>query len=189
MWVCLVFFVLTPFKGSLPALFPLLSLHRLLLPFHNLCSCLVPSSALSCSSPVRVDYLVFPQTHLGLVTDGAVREELQPCCSWWCRAWVTWSRPRALALSVPVCIYFLLEVTGISQLHIKLGALLVSLHLTHGLDFLQEKCQFVKLVLGLVCCLVMLLYSGACLLIHHATLAQDLRIYLKSLNVALLALR
>lgn len=57
------------------------------------------------------------------------------------------------------------------------------------LGFLQEKCQFVKSVLGLVCCLVLLLYSGACLLIHHATLSQDLRIYLKSLNIALLALR
>lgn len=56
------------------------------------------------------------------------------------------------------------------------------------LGFLQEKCQLVKLMLGLVCCLVMLLYSGACLFIPCTTLSQDLRIYLKSLNVALLAL-
>lgn len=125
--------VLTP---SLPALFSLLSLHRLLLSFHNLSSCLVPSSALSCTSRVKVDYLVFPQTYLGLVTDRAVREELQSWCSWWCRAWVTWSRPRALFVSV--CIYFLLKVTGISQLHIRLGARLVSLHLTHGLDFCRK---------------------------------------------------
>lgn len=129
----MAFFVLTASEGSLPALFSLLSLHRLLLPFHNLSSCLIPSSALSCASRVKVDCLVFPQTYLGLVTDRAVREELQCWCSWWCRAWVTWSRPRALALFVSVCIYFLLKVTGISQLHIKLGALLVSLHLTHGL--------------------------------------------------------
>lgn len=133
-----VFFVPTPSEGSLPALFSLLFLHRLLFPFHNLSSCLIPSSALSCASWVKVDYPAFPQTYLGLVTDRAVREELQRWCSWWCGAWVTWSRPRALALFVPVCIYFLLKVTGISQLHIKLGALLVSLHLTNGLDFCRK---------------------------------------------------
>lgn len=183
-------FVLTPSEGSLPALFSLLSLHRLLLPFHNLSSCLVHSSALSCTSPAKVDYLVFPRTSLGLVTDRAVREELQqPWCSWWCRAWVTWSRPRALALFVAVCIYFSLgsnrNLPAAHQTWSHAGFITPD----SWLGFLQEKCQFVKLVLALVCCLVMLLYSGACLLIHHAALSWDLRTYLKSLNIALLALR
>lgn len=48
---------------------------------------------------------------------------------------------------------------------------------------------FKRLVWGLVCNLVILLYSSVCLLIHYAIMSWDLRLYLKSLNVALLAVR
>lgn len=176
---------------DLPALFSLLSPHRLLLPFHNLSSCLIPLLSLELCISSESGLPCFPPNLFVLVTDGAVREELQRWCSWWCRALPYLEQTQSFgSVSVCLCIYFfLLKVTGISQTWSPADFIAPDSWLGFFL-FLQEKMPVCKmLVLGLVCCLGTLLYSGACLFIHPATLSRDLRIYLKSLNVALLALR